>query len=449
MDPVPPAGLPRVDPSRKSRRPFPLWLTGLLVTAWLLLAVLSVRSVQQAPLASWVAWRLSDQELRLATDETLPSVLLRRAELLESDPDPRSRAGAAILWKLAGRLERARVIGLDSTDDPFRDELVGAMLAGRAVDEVELETWTKWREGAESYWWEERLIMDLADPDGELHSKVAGLSEHRRQRTVFVSWVVGISSLLLTAAGLVVAVRIFRRRRPGIRLDRVPPFFRWIGWRKVMAGVAVAELGALLLLLVESVALSFHVNWTHGQLALRDTVWRGAGTVILCLAFFPGVRVAMRAIRLDLRFTGGPVFAALGLSLAVATLCQWFLPPGPEQAQGVLVNPWTFGGNGLAYILWTGCVLAPLFEEIVHRGFIFNAISSRFGTVAGVVISSAIFSAIHGYPLQGSISVFGFGVISALLYRATGSLGASVLLHSAFNFSSLVGYWLAMESPYF
>ena len=157
----------------------------------------------------------------------------------------------------------------------------------------------------------------------------------------------------------------------------------------------------------------------------------------------------MRAIRLDLRFTAGPVFAALGLSLAFAMLCQWLLPPGAEQSQGVLVNPWTFGGNGLAYILWTGCVLAPVFEEIVHRGFIFNALSSRFGTVAGVLVSSAIFSAIHGYPLQGSVSVFGFGVISALLYRATGSLGASVLLHSAFNFSSLIGYWLAMESPYF
>lgn len=449
MDPVPPAGLPGVDPSRKPRRPFPLWLTGLLVTGWLLLAVLSVRSVQQAPLASWVAWRLSDQELRLATDETLPSALLRRAELLESDPDPRSRAGAAILWKLAGRPERARAIALDSMADPFLDEWVGAWLAGRSVDEDKLGSWARQWVGAESYWWEERLIMGLTEPEGDLHEEVEALSQLRRQRTVLMSWVVEVSLLLLMAAGLIVAVRVFRRRRPGIRLDRVPPFFRWIGWRKVMAGVAVAELGALLLLLVESVALSFHVNWTHGQLALRDTVWRGAGTVILCLAFFPGVRVAMRAIRLNLRFTSGPVFAALGLSLAVATLCHWFLPAGPEHAQGVLVNPWTFGGNGLAYILWTGCVLAPLFEEIIHRGFIFNAISSRFGTAAGVVISSAIFSAIHGYPLQGTVSVFGFGVISALLYRATGSLGAPVLLHAAFNFSSLLGYWLAMESPYF
>jgi membrane protease YdiL (CAAX protease family) len=46
-------------------------------------------------------------------------------------------------------------------------------------------------------------------------------------------------------------------------------------------------------------------------------------------------------------------------------------------------------------------------------------------------------------------SVFAFGVISALLYRATGSLGASVLLHSASNFSILLGYWLTMESPCF
>ena len=449
MDPDLPAGSPRVDPVMKPRRPFPLWLTGLLVTAWLLSAVLSVRSVQDAPLASWAAWRLSDQELRLATDDTRPAALLRRAELLEAEPDPRSQAGAAILWHLAGQPEKASGIPLESTDDPQRDELVRAMLAGRAAEVETLKSWASWSEGGERYWWEEQLILALADQGGELHSNVTSLLERRRQRTLLVSWVVGISSLLLMVAGLIVAVRLFRRRRPGIRLDRVPPVFRWIGWRKVMAGVALAELGALLLLVLASFALSFHLDWTHGQMALRDSLWRGAGTAILCLAFFPGVRMAMRAIRLDLRFSVGPVFAALGLSLAVATLCQWLLPPGAEQSQGVLVNPWTFGGNGLAYVLWTGCVLAPLFEEIVHRGFIFNALSSRFGTVAGVVVSSAIFSAIHGYPLQGAVSVFGFGMISALLYRATGSLGASVLLHSAFNLSSLLGYWVALESPYF
>lgn len=433
----------------KPRRSFPLWLTAALVIAWLLSAVLSVGSVQDAPLASWAAWRLSDQELRLATDDTRPAALLRRAELLERDPDPRSQAGAAILWYLAGQPEKARAIPLGSTEDPERDELVRAMIAGRAADGDKLESWASWSEGAERYWWEERLILDLAGAGTDLHSRVAGLLESRRQRTLLVGWVVGISSLLLMVAGLIVAVRVFRRRPKGLRLDRVPPIFRWIGWRRVMAGVAAAELGALLLLTISSIALSFHLNWTHGQMALHDSLWRGAGSVILCLLFFPGVRKAMRAIRLDLRFTAGPVFAALGLSLAVAMLCDWLLPRGAEHSQGVMVNPWTFGGNGLAYILWSGCVVAPLFEEIVHRGFIFNALASRFGTVAGVLVSSTIFSAIHGYPLQGSVSVFGFGVISALLYRATGSLGASVLLHSASNFSSLLGYWLAMESPYY
>ncbi len=143
MDPVLPAGSPRVDPVRKPRLPFPLWLTGLLVTAWLLSAVLSVRSVQDAPLASWAAWRLSDQELRLATDDTRPAALLRRAELLEADPDPRSQAGAAILWHLAGHPEKARGIPLGSTDDPQRDELVRAMLAGRPADADTLKSWSE------------------------------------------------------------------------------------------------------------------------------------------------------------------------------------------------------------------------------------------------------------------------------------------------------------------
>ncbi len=82
-------------------------------------------------------------------------------------------------------------------------------------------------------------------------------------------------------------------------------------------------------------------------------------------------------------------------------------------------------------------VIAPLVEELAYRGLLLRAIQARFGTIAAVLVTSAVFAAVHRQllPLPG---LFVFGLIAALLTVYTGRLGPAWALHVGFNATTLV-----------
>lgn len=458
--PAPPAG----GLVRKKRRGLPPWIVGVLVTLWILSIWNTIHALHSSPLASWSAWRLADQELRLAenAEARLPAALapgsgrgrqealLHWAAVFERDGDPRSMAGAAILRHLAGQPGKAGAVPRDAAEDPDRAELVRCLVNGELPDVGKLDRWAQTvAADGETYWWEEQLFLRLSGrQESPWTSDVEEASRNRARRHLGSMWLGAGVAIAMAVIGSACLVVFLWRARGRLRLHRVPPFFRWIGWRKCLAGVALGDLAALAVTTAAGFLLAGSREWTHLEVAVQDTLWRGSCTMLLVLLFFRRPRVAARALRLDRPFPLLPVAGALGLSIVIALICVWLLPEGPEHLRGVLVNPWTFGNAGLIFILWSGCVVAPLCEEIVYRGFLFNALSARFGTLAGILLSSAMFSAIHGYALDGSVSVFAFGVIASLLYRITGSLAAPVLVHSLFNFGSLTANWIGFEAVY-
>ncbi|XP_062190427.1 uncharacterized protein LOC133893430 isoform X2 [Phragmites australis] len=78
------------------------------------------------------------------------------------------------------------------------------------------------------------------------------------------------------------------------------------------------------------------------------------------------------------------------------------------------------------------CVIAPLSEETIYRGFLLTALSSSMKWWDAVVISSLIFSVAH---LSGKsfIQLFVIGCITGLAYCRTGTLVASFTVHSLYN----------------
>ncbi|CAN6210042.1 unnamed protein product [Urochloa humidicola] len=78
------------------------------------------------------------------------------------------------------------------------------------------------------------------------------------------------------------------------------------------------------------------------------------------------------------------------------------------------------------------CVVAPLSEETIYRGFLLNGLSSSMKWHEAVVMSSIAFSVAH---LSGdsSIQLFVIGCITGLAYCRTGSLAASFTIHSLYN----------------
>ncbi len=78
-----------------------------------------------------------------------------------------------------------------------------------------------------------------------------------------------------------------------------------------------------------------------------------------------------------------------------------------------------------------GAIFTPFSEEILFRGVVANALN-RYGAFAGIVVSSIIFGLAHGVSVILTIAIM-VGILSAVLFRATGSVWPSVVLHSVYN----------------
>ncbi len=108
-------------------------------------------------------------------------------------------------------------------------------------------------------------------------------------------------------------------------------------------------------------------------------------------------------------------------------------------------------GGSLSWLLFALLVgvLAPVIEEIFYRGLFLRALRKRgLSTGLSVLISSAVFGAMHLQPLQ-FVGLFMFGVIAALLASQTGRLGVAIFAHIGFNMTSVLTLYLDHQGKLF
>jgi membrane protease YdiL (CAAX protease family) len=91
----------------------------------------------------------------------------------------------------------------------------------------------------------------------------------------------------------------------------------------------------------------------------------------------------------------------------------------------------------VAGVLVLTTLVAPLAEELVFRGLVFNSLRHRLGLWAGAIISGLAFAAVHGSVLQLP-AIWLMGVLLALVYSKTGSLWSSIVAHGVNNFLATV-----------
>jgi membrane protease YdiL (CAAX protease family) len=101
--------------------------------------------------------------------------------------------------------------------------------------------------------------------------------------------------------------------------------------------------------------------------------------------------------------------------------------------------PRTTGGIVLFVILVV--FMAPLFEEIFFRGFLFRGFSSSWGWVAGACVSAAVFGIAH-LQLDVFVPLFALGFALAWVYKRTGSLWTAIAFHALFNALSVLAWAL-------
>jgi membrane protease YdiL (CAAX protease family) len=91
------------------------------------------------------------------------------------------------------------------------------------------------------------------------------------------------------------------------------------------------------------------------------------------------------------------------------------------------------------------CVVAPICEEFLFRGYIFTSLRSWRGTLPAALITGLVFGGVHygSAPTLDLVPLAGLGFGLCLLYRFTGSLYPCMVAHSLNNsvaFASLEGW---------
>ncbi|HTA36412.1 MAG TPA: type II CAAX endopeptidase family protein [Solirubrobacteraceae bacterium] len=233
---------------------------------------------------------------------------------------------------------------------------------------------------------------------------------------------------------------------------RWPP---WMAFTALVGGIVLATIGSLL---VDIPALAFGVNLTASHvppgLTIADTAVQDAGFIAVAVFFAQLGGRTVEASMFGLRTTR--LWRALRLLVGMLVVYFLFSLIWAEvfnTSKEKLLEQ--LGTNETTTLLVLSaaltCVIAPIAEEFLFRGFIFSALRNWRGTLPAAVITGLLFGGVHVGSAPAidllPLAALGFGL--CLLYRATGSLYPCIAAHCINNsiaFASLESWvwWKAL-----
>lgn len=129
---------------------------------------------------------------------------------------------------------------------------------------------------------------------------------------------------------------------------------------------------------------------------------------------------------------GKGYFAAVLIVLAVNLTSSALSGHSPQSENPVLrlfvdAPSWKIALLGLLVVF-----IGPFFEEIVFRGWLYGGLQKEWGDTPALLLSSGLFALIHG-DAPGLPALFALGMVFGWVYRRSGSLWASILVHAFWN----------------
>lgn len=101
-----------------------------------------------------------------------------------------------------------------------------------------------------------------------------------------------------------------------------------------------------------------------------------------------------------------------------------------QSGERLIANMQTLPAKVLLFVLI--CIVAPLVEELIFRGFVYAGLRRRMNVSAAVLASAVIFALMHTNP-QGILPITLIGIVLASLYERNRSIVPSVICHALNN----------------
>ena len=216
------------------------------------------------------------------------------------------------------------------------------------------------------------------------------------------------------------------------------------GWGLSLAGLAVGFGPEVLLY---AAALGMDASTSIDKVTLGSAVALVVGSLIVygwqtLAAWFFSLRIAGRRLALwGFTTPNKAFFWTIPAALAGVYLVSFLHDLVVHPKQQDIIGEFPRTGAGIVLFVILAVVVAPLFEEIFFRGFLFRGFSSSWGWVAGACVSAAIFGLAH-LQLDVFVPLFALGLALAWVYKRTGSLWTSIAFHALFNGLSVLAWAL-------
>jgi membrane protease YdiL (CAAX protease family) len=229
----------------------------------------------------------------------------------------------------------------------------------------------------------------------------------------------------------------------------------WTAPLALVAGIALALVGGLVVD-VPALILGVKISSSHTPpgLTIADTVVQDVGFV---LAAVYCARIGGRAVRswqfglrrppIGWRSAIGLIVLLLLAFIVLSAIWSGLVHPSEEKLLETLGS--NEGTSLLVLSAALTCVVAPVCEEFLFRGYIFTALRNWQGTLPAALITGLLFGGVHygSAPTLDLVPLAGLGFGLCLLYRYSGSLYPCMIAHSLNNslaFSSLENWsWQA------
>ncbi len=83
------------------------------------------------------------------------------------------------------------------------------------------------------------------------------------------------------------------------------------------------------------------------------------------------------------------------------------------------------------------CILAPVTEEFIFRGVIFNGFQKNYSIITTILLTAFLFAFMHLNPAQ-FFPAFLFGIIAGWIFYNSENLSLTILFHGVSNFISYI-----------